>query len=119
MLQNRGKDSTADWLGGYVMPQDLAGIMESALRYDVAAASPDIPYAAFFAHAPDTLNRLFTKRTTLEQAEVLWGSAPPVARSGYYEQNPYAPFFDTLEVKEKLGYEPRFTFRDYAFFSEE
>ena len=117
-LSNRGVESTADWMGGYVMPRDVAGIMESALSYDVAAAAPDFPYAAFFAHAPDTLNALYTKRTTLEQAAAIWGSAPPVARPGFYEKNPYAPFFDIESVKDKLGYEPRFTFRDYRYFSE-
>ena len=117
-LSNRGNEATADWMGGYVMPGDVAEIMESALCYDVAAAGPDFPYAVFFAHAPDTLNTLYTRRTTLEQAAVIWGSAPPVARPDYYEKNPYAPFFDIASAKEKLGYEPRFTYRDYRYFSE-
>jgi UDP-glucose 4-epimerase len=117
-LSNRGNEAIADWMGGYVMPQDVAGIMERALSYDVAAPAPDFPYAAFFAHAPDTLNALYTGRTTLEQAAAIWGSAPPVARPGYYDENPYAPFFDIASVKEKLGYESRFTYRDYRYFSE-
>ena len=117
-LSNRGNEAKADWMGGYVMPQDVAGIMESALSYDVAAARPDFPYAVFFAHARDTLNSLYTGRATLEQAAAIWGSAPPVTRADYYEQNPYAPFFDIASVKEKLQYEPRFTYRDYGYFSE-
>jgi hypothetical protein len=91
--------------------------MESALSYDVAAASPDFPYAVFFAHARDTLNSPYAGRTTLEQAAAIWGSAPPVRRADYYEKNPYAPFFDIASVKERLGYEARFTYRDYRYFS--
>lgn len=117
-LSNRGKEATADWMGGYVMPQDVAEIVERALSYDIAAAAPDFPYAAFFAHARDTLNALFTRRTTLEQAAAIWGSAPPVAKPAYYEQNPYAPFFDIAPLTETLGYAPRFTYRDYRYFSE-
>jgi hypothetical protein len=105
-------------MGGYVMPEDVAGIMAAALDYDVAAANPDSPFEVFYAHAADTLNSLFTRRTTLEQAAAIWGSAPPVAKPEYYARDPYAPFFDIAPVREKLGYQPRFTYRDYRFYSE-
>jgi nucleoside-diphosphate-sugar epimerase len=116
-LANRGREERADWMGGYVMPADVAEIIARGLDYDVAAARPDFPYEVFFAHAADTLNGLFTRRTTLEQAAALWGSAPPVKRAGYYDADPHAPFFDITPLRERLGYVPRFTFRDYRYYS--
>jgi nucleoside-diphosphate-sugar epimerase len=117
-LAHRGDETKADWMGGYVMPEDVAGIMARALTYDVAAGRPDFPFEIFFAHAADTLNGLFTRRTTLEQAAAIWGSPPPVARPDYYARDPYAPFFDIASAREKLGFTPRFTYRDYRFFAE-
>lgn len=116
-LAHRGDEAHADWLGGYVMPEDVAGMIEAGLAYDVVAARPGHPYEVFFAHAPDTLNALFTKRTTLEQAAALWGSAPPVKRPEVYAANPYAPFFDVASPAAKLGYVPRHTYREYRYYS--
>lgn len=115
-LANRGNEAKADWLGGYVMPEDVAGMIAAGLDYDVAAARPDFPYEVFFAHAADTLNGLFTRRTTLEQAVALWGSVPELKQPGVYETDPYAPFFDIATPARKLGYAPRRTYRDYTFY---
>jgi UDP-glucose 4-epimerase len=115
-LANRGNEAKADWLGGYVMPEDVAGMIAAGLDYDVAAARPDFPYEVFFAHAADTLNSLFTKRTTLELAVSLWGCVPELKQPEVYEKDPYAPFFDIATPARKLGYLPRHTYRDYHLY---
>jgi UDP-glucose 4-epimerase len=115
-LANRGNEARADWMGGYVMPEDVAGMIAAGLDYDVANARPDLPYEVFFAHAADTLNSLFTRRTTLEQAVALWGSVPELKQPEIYEKDPYAPFFDIATPAKKLGYEPRHTYRDYYLY---
>lgn len=115
-LANRGNEAKAEWMGGYVMPEDVAGMIAAGLDYDVAAGRPDFPYEVFFAHASDTLNSLFTRRTTLEQAVALWGSVPEVKQPEVYEKDPYAPFFDIATPARKLGYEPRHTYRDYYLY---
>jgi nucleoside-diphosphate-sugar epimerase len=117
MMANRGREDCVTWMGGYVMPEDVAGIMAKALDYDVAGGERDFPYEVFFAHAADTLNRLYTDKPTLELAAKIWGRVPRVARSVYYEQNPCAPFFDIGPVRERLGYAPQFTFRDYRYYT--
>lgn len=116
-LANRGNEAKADWLGGYVMPQDVAGIIAAGLDYDVAAARPDFPYEVFFAHAPDTLNSLFTGRTTLEQAAALWGEVPELRQPDVYQKDPHAPFFDIATPAKKLGYSPSHTYRDYFLYT--
>lgn len=115
-LANRGNETKADWLGGYVMPEDVAGMIAAGLEYDVAAARPDFPYEVFFAHAADTLNSLFTGRTTLEQAAALWGSVPEFKQPEVYQKDPYAPFFDIATPAKKLGYVPRHTYREYHLY---
>lgn len=119
MLKNRGDEAALDWMGGYVMPQDVAEIIARSLTCDVAAEDPEFPFAIFYAHAADTLNSLYTGKTTLEQAALIWGEVPPVANTAYYAQNPHAPFFDIAPLQEKLGYTPQFTYRDYAFYAED
>lgn len=117
-LAHRGDARRADWMGGYVMPQDVAGMVAAALAYDMRGSSPDHPFEIFFAHAEDTLNSLFTDRTTLEQARLLWGDPPPVTDGNPYVANPRAPFYDIASTKALLGYTPRFTFRDSPHYRE-
>jgi UDP-glucose 4-epimerase len=117
MLSNRGREEQVTWMGGYVMLEDVAGIMAKALNYDVAAANPDFPYEVFFAHAADTLNLLYTNKPTLDQAAKIWGRVPRLAQPNYYENAPNAPFFDLTALRTRLGYEPQYTFRDYRFYS--
>ena len=117
-LGNRGNQAKADWMGGYVMPEDVAGMIAAGLDYDVAAVRPDFPYEVFFSHAADTLNALFTRRTTLEQAMALWGSVPKLKQPEVYEKDPYAPFFDIATPAKKLGYAPRYTYRDYYLYKD-
>jgi UDP-glucose 4-epimerase len=117
MLANRGNAAKADWLGGYVMPEDVAGMIAGGLDYDVAAARPEFPYEVFFAHAADTLNGLFTRRTTLEQAAALWGSVPELKQPEVYQNDPYAPFFDKATPARRLGYAPRHTYREYYLYT--
>jgi nucleoside-diphosphate-sugar epimerase len=71
MLANRGNEARVDWMGGYVMPADVAEIIARGITYDVAAANPAFPFDIFYAHAPDTLNSLYTRKTTLEQAAMI------------------------------------------------
>lgn len=96
------------WLGGYVMPQDVAKMIRLAAEYDMVPDDP-FPFAAFYAHAA----RTFNTTETLEQAAKLWGTVPEIRRPGYYERNPFAPFFDLTDACEKLGYRPQFSIEDF------
>lgn len=116
MLANRGREDCVTWLAGYVMPQDVAAIIGRCLTYDVAQQDPGFPFAIFYAHAADTLNSLYTDKPTLEQAAMIWPEPPRVTAPGYYERDPHAPFFDIAPVRQKLGYEPQFTYRDYKYY---
>lgn len=109
---NKTDEKAFSWLGGYVMPQDVANIVALTIDYDMGDMG-DFPFEMFYAHAKDNYNSHFHNTTTLEDAKRMWGEVPEVRNPEYYEKNPYAPFYDMTNVYEKLGYTPQYTFKDF------
>jgi len=107
-LLARERKSPSDWLGGYVMPRDVAQMVALAVDYRMDKTNA-FPFEAFFAHAA----RSFLDVETLRQAEMIWGELPRISRPEYYRKDPYAPFFDLTDAYEKLGYRPRFSHEDF------
>lgn len=102
-LKDRGSDVHNYHLWGYVAPQDVAQGMQLALEH------PDGSYDCFFIGAADGLN----ERPTLEMYEERLGTVPEIRRD-VYSKNPTAGVFDITHAREKLGYEPQYTWRDFG-----
>lgn len=102
-LEQRGTDVDNYHLWGYVAPQDVAQGFHRALELE------DGGYDCFFIGAADGLNR----EPTLELLKARFGKAPEVRRPEIYRDNPTAGVFDITHAREKLGYEPQYTWRDF------
>lgn len=102
-LSERGSNVQNYHLWGYVAPQDVAQGFERAL------ALADGSYDCFFIGAADGLNT----RPTLELLEERFGHVPEVRRPDVFTAMPTAGVFDITHAREKLGYEPQFTWRDF------
>jgi len=95
------------WLGSYIYPEDVAQGVDLALDYRMK--SEVFPFEAFYISAADT----FCKMDTLKLlARVYPEGAPPVKREEWFKENPRACVFDFTKAREKLGFEPEFTWRD-------
>jgi UDP-glucose 4-epimerase len=103
-LSTRGSDVQNYHLWGFVAPEDVAQGFELALR--VADGS----YDCIFIGAADGLN----ERPTLELFKERFGVEPVVRKPELYAAMPNAGVFDISHARQKLGYEPRFTRRDFG-----
>jgi UDP-glucose 4-epimerase len=103
-LEQRGTDVHNYHLWGYVAPQDVAQGFHLALELN------DGSYDCFFIAAADGLNR----RPTLELLKERFGNLPEVRRPELYRELPTAGVFDITHAREKLGYEPQYTWRDFT-----
>ena len=102
-IEQRGTDVQNYHLWGYVAPEDVAQGFHLALELD------DGSYDCFFIAAADGLNR----RPTLELLQERFGSTPEVRRPELYKTLPTAGVFDIAHAREKLGYDPQYTWRDF------
>lgn len=103
-LGARGSDVNNYHLWGYVAPQDVAQGLERALVLE------DGSYDVFFIGAADGLN----ERPTLELFEARFGYKPELRDPELYRRLPTAGVFDIRHARERLGYEPEFTWRDFG-----
>ena len=101
-LEARGTDVNNYHLWGYVAPQDVAQGIERALDLE------DGQYDCFFICAADGLNR----RPTLELLKERFGQVPEVRQPELYAKFPTAGVFGISHAREKLGYDPQYTWRD-------
>lgn len=102
-LEQRGTDVHNYHLWGYVAPEDVAQGFHLALEHD------DGSYDCFFIGAADGLNR----EPTLDLLKARFGKVPEVRRPELYRALPTAGVFDITHAREKLGYEPQITWRDF------
>lgn len=102
-LTQRGNDVNNYHLWGYVAPQDVAKGFELALELE------DGSYDRFFIAAADGLNQ----RPTLEMLKERFGRLPEVREPELYQALPTAGVFDINHAREKLGYEPDYSWRDF------
>ncbi|TCK29214.1 nucleoside-diphosphate-sugar epimerase [Ancylobacter aquaticus] len=79
----------------YVKPEDAA----CAFRQAVDAPMSQ-PFEQAFVLADETLH----PRPTLERARELFGHVPEIRDARLYEDNPYAPIFDTGAARRLLGF---------------
>jgi len=103
-IEARGSDVQNYHLWGYVAPEDVAQ------GFDLALELEDGSYDCFFIGAADGLNR----RPTLEMIEERFGRLPEIRRPGLYDDLPTAGVFDITHARERLGYRPRLTWRDFT-----
>lgn len=103
-LSDRGSDVNNYHLWSYVAPEDVAQGFELALSLE------DGSYDRFYIAAADGLN----ERPTLELLEERFGTVPEIRKPAIYEENPTASVFDISHAREKLGYEPQYTWRDFS-----
>lgn len=101
-IPERGANVQNYHLWGYVAPQDVAQGFERALDLD------DGSYDVFFIGAADGMN----ERPTLDMLRERFGFTPEVRDPGLYERHPTAGVFGIAHAREKLGYEPQYTWRD-------
>ena len=98
----RASDPDHRWLAAYVTGADTARAFRLALDYDRE------PYDAFFISAADSS----AWEPTLERAERLFGRLPEVRDPARYEREPRASMIDATRARERLGWEPKVTFRE-------
>ncbi|WP_108661413.1 NAD-dependent epimerase/dehydratase family protein [Acuticoccus kandeliae] len=103
-IRTRGDDVNNYHLWGYVAPQDVAQGFEKALELE------DGSYDCFFIGAADGMN----ERPTLDALKERFGTVPEVRKPEIYQGLPQAGVFDISHAREKLGYEPQFTWRDFG-----
>lgn len=102
-IETRGSDVHNYHLWGYVAPEDVAQGFQLALEH------PDGRYDCIFIGAADGMNT----RPTLELVKERFGTVPEIRRPELYASLPTAGVFDITHAREKLGYEPRYTWRDF------
>ena len=102
-LADRGADVNNYHLWGYVAPEDVAQGIQLAMEH------PDGSYDCIFLGAADGLN----ERPTLELFRERFGIIPEV-HGDVYEKDPLAGIFDIRHAAEKLGYQPRYNWRDFG-----
>jgi nucleoside-diphosphate-sugar epimerase len=101
-LETRGADVQNYHLWTYITPEDVAQGFCSALD------SPNGGHATYFLTAKDGLNT----RPTIELLRERYGGLPPVRDATYFESNPCASVLDGRRARDRLGFEPKISWRD-------
>ncbi|MCD6219437.1 NAD(P)-dependent oxidoreductase [Candidatus Calescamantes bacterium] len=97
-----------DWFGTYIFPEDVAQGIELSLDFEIK--DRDFPFEVFYLTAEDN----FYDMDSLELISKLFPNNPPyIKKSEYFSRNSRASLFDISKAKEKLGYNPEFTWRDF------
>lgn len=107
-IMERRKTGELSGMCCYVMPQDVAQMIALALPYRPHGRD-SCPFEVFFACA----RRTFAARPTLDLARTLWDPLPELRKPEYFENDPYASFYDLSKEYDLLGYNPGFTYEDY------
>ena len=108
LKRKEGEIGENDWLGAYIFPEDVAqGI---SLSLDFTIENKNFPFEVFYLTAADN----FCNVDSLKLIQKLFpGNPPSVKNPEYFTRNPKASLFDITRAKEKLGYKPTFTWRDF------
>jgi UDP-glucose 4-epimerase len=101
-LEARGADVQNYHLWAYIAPEDVAQGFCCALN------SPDGGHATCFLTAKDGLNT----RPTIELLRERYGALPTVRDATYFETNPCASVLDGRRAQDRLGFEPKISWRD-------
>ena len=101
------KDVDPNWFGAYILPEDVAQAIRLALKYKFEI---EPPFESFYLTAEETfqnidscklIHKLFPKNT------------PPIKNREYFEKTPRASLFNINKAKNKLGFKPAKTWRDF------
>ena len=100
---DRAADPDHRWLAAYVTGEDTGRAFAAALEYDAA-------FDAMFVAADDSASEV----PTLERLAGLYGTAPPVRDSVWFERNACASPIDATRAKKRLGWRPTSTWTEVA-----
>lgn len=100
---DRAADPGHRWLAAYVTGEDTGRAFAAALEYDAA-------FDAMFIAADDSASEV----PTLERLAGVFGTAPPVRDSDWFERDPRASPIDATRAKEWLGWRATSTWREVA-----
>lgn len=100
---DRATDPGHPWLAAYVTGEDTGRAFAAALDYDAV-------FDAMFIATDDSASPV----PTLERLADVYGAAPPVRDSGWFERNPLASPIDATRAKERLGWRPTSTWAEVA-----
>ena len=87
---DRAADPGHRWLAAYVTGEDTGRAFAAALEYDAA-------FDAMFIATDDSAS-------AVERLAGVYGAAPPVRDSGWFERDPRASPIDAGRAKERLGW---------------
>lgn len=104
-----GKTNPKNWFGAYVFPEDVAQAIDRALDYQLPDG--DVPFDNFYVTAEDSCMR---QDSVAYVGRLFPESTPAIRDPAYYEKNPEASLFDITKAREKLGYRPEYTWRDWG-----
>ena len=100
---DRAADPGHRWLAAYVTGEDTGRAFAAALDYDA-------PFDAMFIAAADSASPV----PTLERLAGVYGAAPPVRDSEWFERDPRASAIDATRAKQSLGWQPTSTWAEVA-----
>ena len=99
----RSADPGHPWLASWVTGEDTGRAFAAALDHDA-------PFDAMFIAADDSASAV----PTLERLAGVYGAAPPVWNSGWFERDPLASPIDATRAKQRLGWRPTTTWTEVA-----
>ena len=99
----RAEDPGQRWLAAWVTGEDTGRAFAAALDHDA-------PFDAMFIAADDSASTV----PTLERLAGVYGAAPPVRDSGWFERDPLASPIDATRAKQRLGWRPTTTWTEVA-----
>ena len=100
---DRAADPDHRWLAAYVTGEDTGRAFAAALEYDAA-------FDAMFVAADDSASEV----PTLERLAGLYGTAPPVRDSVWFERNACASPIDAARAQQRLDWRPTTTWAEVA-----
>jgi nucleoside-diphosphate-sugar epimerase len=95
-----------DWFNAYVFAQDVAQAFRLALAYKLDQSPA---FATFYILAADAFAGIDSRKTI----RALYPSAPPRVDEEYFRRDPNASFFTCAKAREKLGYRPLRSWREW------
>ena len=108
-----GERDAKAWFGCYIAPHDVAQACRLSALYEFPAEFSEgqrPPFEAFYLTAETT----YLQTPTLEALRAHFDPLPNVRDETYFDQDPFAPPFDTRKAQRLLGFKPTKDWRAFA-----
>ncbi len=96
-----------NWLGAYIMPEDVAQAFRLALSYRFDSQPP---FESFYLTAAETFQKIESCKLI---RRVFPENTPSIKNKRYFEKVPRASLFSINKARRKLGFKPTKTWEDF------